>query len=62
MECDSKMDQAYKELIWNIIELETEAFEEKKLTDSQDVVKKFEEDRDAQFEKLVQRLKKEGIW
>lgn len=62
MECDSKMDQAYKELIWNIIELETEAFEEKKLTDPQDVVKKFEEDRDAQFEKLVQRLKKEGIW
>lgn len=62
MECESKMDQAYKEQIWNIVKLETEDFEKKKLTDPQDVAKKFEEDRDAQFEKLVQRLKEEGVW
>ncbi|HIU75886.1 MAG TPA: hypothetical protein IAC62_08400 [Candidatus Pelethocola excrementipullorum] len=62
MECEIKMDLAYKEQIWNIVKLETEDSEEQIPTDPQDVVKKFEEDKDAQFEKLVQRLKEEGVW
>lgn len=62
MEYEIKMDLAYKEQIWNIIKLETEDSEEEIPTDPQDVVKRFEEDKDAQFEKLVQRLKEEGVW
>lgn len=62
MECEIKMDQIYMEHIWNIISLETEGVEEFIPAVPEDVEKKFEETKDAQFDKLVQRLKEEGIW
>lgn len=62
MEC-LKLDYTIqKDWLWNKIVEETEAVEHRIPELPADVAKCFEESRDAEYEKLVQRLKAEGVW
>lgn len=60
MEC-LKLDYTIqKDWLWNKIVEETEAVEHRIPELPADVAKRFEESRDAEYEKLVQRLKAEA--
>ena len=62
MEC-LKLDYTIqKDWLWNKIVEETEAVEHRIPELPADFAKRFEESRDAEYEKLVQRLKAEGVW
>lgn len=62
MDCGLKMNQSQKDRIWDIIEFETGEAESIVSDLPEDVARRFEEDKEAQYQKLVERLKKEGIW
>lgn len=62
MECLKLDYMIQKDWLWNKVVEETEAAEHRIPELPADVAKRFEESRDAEYEKLVQRLKAEGVW
>lgn len=62
MDYELKMSQSQMDRVWDIIKFETGEVENLVSDLPKDVAKRFEEDKEEQFTKLVERLKIEGIW
>lgn len=51
-----------REQIWERIQEETEEMENYFSDIPKEIARKFEADKKAEYERLVQRLKREGVW
>lgn len=62
MEFEKSKEEALKKKLWDIIEAETQGVETRIPGVPEAIEEKIEDGKEETYEKLVERLKKEGIW
>lgn len=62
MDFEKSREEALKRKLWDIIEAETEEVETRIPEVPQGIEEKIEDSKEETYEKLVERLKKEGVW